>query len=163
MSSSSESKNYICEPCGFNTEIKGNFARHQTSKAHQAKCPCTTPTQPTIDQYFSKIEKKIEEHAQVASLQITAVAEQVAELKSRFQVCEEVAILKAQLLQKDHEIDILKLKLEHSKELADVRVQAAGSTRAIPKAVDFEEKKISRFDLGYVLILILLSSLLFLK
>ena len=28
---------------------------------------------------------------------------------------------------------------------------------------DFEEKKISRFDLGYVLILILLSSLLFLK
>lgn len=134
---------YKCLPCNYENADKANYKQHCGGKKHKLKCEHAVqavqvvqavqaapevkkaPRQLNIDHYFQKLEKfekKMEEQGQAAAVQVSAIAVEVAELKSRFDAAEDTNQLKAQLVQKNHEIDILNLKLQHEKEL---RAQAA--------------------------------------
>lgn len=134
------SEMYKCQPCNYENADKANYKQHCAGKKHKLKCEHAVqavqvvqavqaapevkkaPRQLNIDHYFQKLEKKMDEQGQAAAVQVSAIAVEVAELKSRFDAAEDAEQLKAQLVQKNHEIDILNLKLHYEKEL---RTQAA--------------------------------------
>jgi len=89
--------------------------------AQQVKCP-------TIDDIFFKFEMHLDEHTRTLTRKIVDLEIQICRYKSRIEAREELAALQQEIGQKNHVIDILTLKLEHQKELAEVRLRTLSIT-----------------------------------
>lgn len=111
---------FHCEPCNKDFSTLGNLTKHQ--KEGKAHCKCEPFTgQPTIDQYFKKVEVELVAVAETVaenSASIITLASELAEVKVALEV-------KLTNVQHIAEIASLRVELEHVREMTEMRIENA--------------------------------------